>query len=108
MTLGRPDGPPSYGLAPHPVEKLAPHPYSYEYGVSDDYSKNSFRKAESQDAAGNVVGTFVIALPDGRVQTVAYTADHHNGFVAQVSYEGVPVYPEEPKGGYGAGPVRRF
>ena len=62
-----------------------------------------------QDADGNVVGSFVIALPDGRVQTVAYTADHYNGFVAQVTYEGTPVYPELPKGGYGAGQaVRRF
>ena len=62
-----------------------------------------------QDAEGKVVGTFVIALPDGRVQTVSYTADHYNGFVAQVSYQGDAVYPEEPKGGYGAGAaVRRF
>ena len=51
----------------------------------------------------------MIALPDGRVQTVAYTADHYNGFVAQVTYEGTPTYPELPKGGYGAGQaVRRF
>ena len=62
-----------------------------------------------QDADGNVVGSFVIALPDGRVQTVTYTADHYNGFVAQVTYEGTPTYPELPKGGYGAGnAVRRF
>ena len=39
-----------------------------------------------EDAEGKVVGQFVIALPDGRVQTVDYTADHYNGFVAQVSY----------------------
>jgi hypothetical protein len=62
-----------------------------------------------QDADGKVVGSFVIALPDGRVQTVAYTADHYNGFVAQVTYEGTPTYPELPKVGYGAGQaVRRF
>ena len=93
--------------------------------MSDDYSKNSFRKTESQvhsegvflncllfllqNVDGNVVGSFVVALPDGRVQTVSYTADHYNGFVAQVTYEGTPVYPEIPKGGYGAGQaVRRF
>ena len=61
-----------------------------------------------EDAEGKVVGQFVIALPDGRVQTVDYTADHYNGFVAQVSYEGTPVYPELPKQGYKAAPVRRF
>ena len=54
-----------------------------------------------------MVGSFVIALPDGRIQTVSYTADHYNGFVAQVSYEGTPVYPTEPKGGYGAGAAGR-
>merc|ERR1712203_1009842 len=45
--------------------------------------------------------SFVIALPDGRIQTTTYTADHHNGFVADVTYEGTPVYPPEPKEGYG-------
>merc|ERR1712211_114087 len=36
------------------------------------------------------------ALPDGRIQTTTYTADHVNGFVADVTYEGTPVYPPEP------------
>lgn len=31
-------------------------------------------------------------LPDGRIQTVKYTADHYNGYVAEVSYEGNPIY----------------
>merc|ERR1739840_82747 len=48
-----------------------------------------------------VTGSFVIALPDGRIQTTTYTADHYNGFVADVTYEGTPVYPPEPKEGYG-------
>ena len=84
-----------------PVEKLAPQPFAYEYGVNDDYSKANFKKTESQDANGNVAGSFVIALPDGRIQTTTYTADHTNGFVADVTYEGTPVYPPEPAGGYG-------
>merc|ERR1711884_972963 len=68
--------------------------------------KANFKKAESQDADGNVAGSFTIALPDGRIQTTTYTADHVNGFIAEVTYEGTPVYPEEPKGGYGhAAPV---
>ena len=41
-----------------------------------------------------VSGSYQVALPDGRVQTVTYTADHYNGYVADVKYEGVPVYPE--------------
>merc|ERR1712071_41031 len=97
-----------YAPAPayHPVEKLAPQPYAYEYGVADDYSKANFKKAETQDAGGNVAGSFTIALPDGRIQTTTYTADHTNGFVAEVTYSGTAVYPPEPSGGYGhAAPV---
>merc|ERR1711892_828888 len=92
-----------YAPAPayHPVEKLAPQPFAYEYGVADDYSKANFKKAETQDAYGNVAGSFTIALPDGRIQTTTYTADHENGFIAEVTYEGPPVSPPEPAGGYG-------
>merc|ERR1712106_1236479 len=92
-----------YAPAPayHPVEKLAPQPYAYEYGVADDYSKANFKKAETQDAGGNVAGSFTIALPDGRIRTTTYTADHTNGFVAEVTYSGTAVYPPEPAAGYG-------
>merc|ERR1711956_74978 len=87
-------------------EKLPPQPFAYQYGVADDYSKNSFSKSETQDAEGKVAGSFTIALPDGRIQTTTYTADHYNGFVAEVTYEGAAVYPPEPKEGYGhAAPV---
>merc|ERR1719468_419042 len=56
---------------------------------------------DSAVGKGNVAGSFTIALPDGRIQTTTYTADHYNGFIAEVTYEGTPVYPEAPKGGYG-------
>ena len=94
------------------IEKpLPPQPYTYQYGVADDYSKANFQKAESQDAGGNVQGEYTIALPDGRIQHTKYTADPVNGYIADVTYEGTPVYPPEPVGGYGnakvvvAGPV---
>merc|ERR1712000_425229 len=74
--------------------KEAPEPYSYEYGVADDYSKAAFNAAETSDGNGAVTGSYRVALPDGRTQIVSYTADHYNGYVADVSYEGVPVYPE--------------
>merc|ERR1712141_768147 len=77
--------------APVAVVKEVPQPYAYEYGVADDYSKANFRKTETQDAAGNVGGSFTIALPDGRIQTTTYTADHTNGFVAEVTYSGEAV-----------------
>merc|ERR1739840_53554 len=99
-------GPPAYGApAPYAPEKLPPQPFAYEYGVNDDYSKANFKKTETQDANGIVQGSFVIALPDGRIQTTTYTADHPNGFVAEVTYEGTPVYPPEPKEGYGHAPA---
>ena len=48
------DAPPAYGApapyAPHPV------PFSYQYGVKDDYSGASFDKDETQDAYGVVAG----------------------------------------------------
>ena len=90
-----------YAPAPYVEEKLAPQPYAYEYGVADDYSKANFRKSETQDAGGNVAGSYTIALPDGRIQTTTYTADHTHGFVAEVTYSGEAVYPPEPAGGYG-------
>merc|ERR1712018_55908 len=37
-----------------------------------------------------------VALPDGRTQVVTYTADHTNGFIADVKYEGKPHYGPAP------------
>ena len=82
---------PAYGKAP--VYDEVPKPYAFEYGVADDYSGANFKAAETAD--GKVVsGSYQVNLPDGRVQTVTYTADHYNGYIADVSYEGVPHYPE--------------
>ena len=92
-----------YAPGPPIEEKLAPQPFSYEYGVADDYSKANFKKAETQDAYGNVQGSFTIALPDGRIQTTTYTATHETGFIAEVTYSGTAAYPPEPQGGYGHG-----
>merc|ERR1711935_24355 len=111
LAVASADAPPAYGApAPYhpapayhaaPVVKLPPQPYAYEYGVADDYSKANFKKSETQDAEGKVAGSFTIALPDGRIQTTTYTADHYNGLIAEVTYEGTAVYPPEPAAGYG-------
>merc|ERR1712107_232412 len=71
-------------------------PYQFEYGVSDQYSGSQFQQAEAQDNSGVVVGSYSVALPDGRLQVVKYTADPYAGYVAEVSYEGQAVYPDLP------------
>lgn len=105
-----PAGPPPPYHAPAPLYKPAPYkpepvlppqPFAYQYGVKDDYSGANFGKDETQDAYGNVQGSYTVHLPDGRTQIVTYTSGGENGFVADVKYEGVAAYPPEPKEGYG-------
>merc|ERR550534_3175537 len=72
--------PPERSYQPKYVEKeeeevFEPQPYKYEYGVQDDYSKAAFAKSESQNEVGAVTGSYKVNLPDGRIQTVTYTAD---------------------------------
>merc|ERR1719250_402807 len=73
-----------------------PSPYTYTYGVADDYSKATFNAAETGDGAGNAEGSYSVALPDGRIQHVNYKADGYEGYVADVTYEGTAVHPEAP------------
>merc|ERR1711934_479156 len=69
-------------------------PYTYNYGVADDYSKAAFSQSESNDGTGVVEGSYSVNLPDGRVQTVSYHANDVDGYVAEVSYSGEAQYPE--------------
>merc|ERR1711971_1482233 len=89
--LANPAGPPPpYHPAPvHGGYKIPPRPFAYAYGVSDEYSGTNFDKKETQDENGVVSGEYRVALPDGRTQIVTYHADHVNGYVADVKYEGV-------------------
>merc|ERR1719291_83300 len=91
---------PAYAAPVVKVVKELPEPYTYTYGVADDYSKANFNAAETADANGVVGGSYSVSLPDGRIQTVTYTADHVNGYVAEVSYTADAVYPPAPAGGY--------
>ena len=62
-------------------------PFDFSYEVKDQYSGNDF--GHNSDSDGNTVtGEYRVLLPDGRTQIVTYTADHYNGYQAEVRYEG--------------------
>ena len=76
-------------------------PFDFGYGVQDEYSGNDFGHNSNSD--GNVVtGEYRVLLPDGRTQIVKYTADHYNGYQAEVSYEGEARPYEAPEPAYSA------
>merc|ERR1719431_951426 len=79
------------------ADDLAEAPvYAYNYGVADDYSGAQFSQNEQRDGYAPS-GSYSVALPDGRVQTVKYV-DNGDGVTQEVSYEGVA-------GNYGPAPV---
>ncbi|CAL4090992.1 unnamed protein product, partial [Meganyctiphanes norvegica] len=96
MGAPRPDAPPSYGPPPSyhaPSYKEPGMPFDFAYAVRDDYKGVDFAHDENSD--GHVTsGSYRVALPDGRTQIVTFTADHTNGYVAEVNYEGEAQYPE--------------
>jgi len=71
-------------------------PYNYNYAVADDYSASNFNAAESSDGTGTKTGSYSVALPDGRTQHVAYHTNDYDGYVAEVTYDGVAAYPDAP------------
>merc|ERR1712128_204613 len=98
-------------IAAHPAGYAAAAPdlaeppvYNYQYGVSDDYSGASFQQSETRDGYATS-GSYTVALPDGRIQTVKYT-DNGDGIIQDVTYEGVPQYgPAVVKTGVIAHPI---
>ena len=72
-----------------------PDPFHFEYGVHDDKYYTDFSESRSGDEAGNIVGEYQVALPDGRIQYVKYRADGgYGGTVMEVSYKGEARYPD--------------
>merc|ERR1719278_1737498 len=67
--------------------------YQYQYAVTDDYTKSNFQAQEERDGF-STLGSYRVALPDGRIQIVTYSANK-DGYVAEVTYEGEAVYPED-------------
>ena len=100
--------PVAYKAAPAYKAEVYPDeisPYTYTYAVADDYSKANFNAQESSDGAGNAQGSYTVALPDGRIQTVTYTANGYDGYVADVTYQGEAQYPEYVAPSYKAAPA---
>merc|ERR1719400_2615127 len=97
---------PAYAPAPAPYKPAPAYkaeeypdeisPYTFTYAVADDYSKANFQRQEESDGASNVAGSYSVAPPDGRIQHVKYSSNGYDGYVADVTYEGTAVYPEEP------------
>ncbi|KAK2714571.1 cuticle protein 7-like [Artemia franciscana] len=76
--------------------EYAPAPYNFAWAVKDDYTYNDYKHEESSDGNGYVKGSYQTLLPDGRVQTVSYTADDYTGYVADVQYSGEAKYDYKP------------
>ncbi len=69
-----PPPPPAYKPVSHPAPSYkpspyeeVPRPYSYEYGVADEYSGTNFNAHEQADGKA-VSGSYQVHLPDGRIQ----------------------------------------
>ena len=60
--------------------------------MKDDYTYNDFGQQEKSNGK-SVEGSYRVKLPDGRTQIVKYIADKHNGFQANVQYEGTAHHP---------------
>merc|ERR1712106_687853 len=84
-----------HGLVAHPVvhHGLVAHPVAHAIHVAPVVHHAPVVHATAY-VAGVVSGSYDVALPDGRTQHVKYTSDNYNGYVADVTYDGVAVYPE--------------
>lgn len=96
-------GPPSTGYGvPYGQDKYpdVPANYEFEYEVRDPQSGNDFGHKEQRQ--GDVAqGKYFVLLPDGRLQTVEYTADAE-GYKPKITYQQVGGgYPSN--GGYPSG-----
>ncbi|XP_066976858.1 cuticle protein 19-like [Macrobrachium rosenbergii] len=76
-------------------EPQGPAKYSFKYAVDDAEGGNNYGHGETRDGDA-IQGSYVIRLPDSRTQKVSYTVNGDSGYVADVTYEGEPKYPDVP------------
>ncbi|CAG9810007.1 unnamed protein product [Chironomus riparius] len=64
-------------------------PFDFQYAVNEiDTTNQNVDFAHTSNSDGDLTkGEYKVALPDGRIQVVRYTADWKNGYNAEVSYE---------------------
>ena len=87
MVLALADNRPSYSAPAYKEPEYGPASYKYGYDVKDDYAGVNFGQSEARDGYATT-GQYYVLLPDGRTQTVTYTVDGYNGYVADVQYSG--------------------
>ena len=94
---------PSYHQPAYKEPEYGPAKYEYKYGVDayDSYKNPvQFGANEARDGY-STYGSYHVALPDGRLQTVTYNvADQYSGVVMDVKYSG---YGEPHKVHHGKG-----
>jgi Predicted membrane protein len=83
-----------------PIPDSPPEPYNapsyaFKYTVEDGPYGPVFSHGENREGY-NTKGEYQVNLPDGRVKTVTYTVEGPSGFLADVKYDGVSVYPDAP------------
>jgi len=86
-----------YAPAPGPVSAALvagpAKPYSFAYEVIDPAGGNAYGHRETSDGV-TVEGEYRVVLPDTRTQIVTYSSSAATGYVAEVRYEGTPVFPD--------------
>ncbi|CAG9565977.1 unnamed protein product [Danaus chrysippus] len=89
------------------AEPEAPAHYEFQYSVHDEHSGDVKQQQESRE--GDVVhGSYSLVQPDGVHRIVEYSSDAHNGFNANVRYEGQPIQAPVPAKIAYAAPVAKL
>merc|ERR1739846_82820 len=90
VAVAAPQHPAPYHPAAPAYPDAAPV-YTYAYAAADDYSGVNFGQSENRDGYATS-GSYNVALPDGRIQTVTYRVDGDSGYIADVQYSGEAKY----------------